>query len=254
METTTQPLTATASSDEPRMSIWARSVAMFARPTAAWTGLERRGQWWFPVVLCILVSVLGTALTYQRAFVPTILAQFDRQVESEQLTQAAADQLAEQMSGPGGMVMNLGSIVVGLPLITLAFALLPWLAAAFMLGRRFRYRDAFVVTAWAGLVSLPAQILTSVLAWTSESMTNLHTGFGVLLPVEDPPSKLMVGLGMFLDQGIGPLAIWYLAVLALGTAALSGAPRRSVILVLGGVWLVVIAILSVLSAIFAPGA
>jgi hypothetical protein len=254
METTAQPLTVTAPSDEPTVSIWARSVAMFARPAQAWAGLERRGQWWFPLVLCILVSVLGTGLTYQRALVPTILAQFDGQVESEQITQAAADQLAEQMSGPIGMGMNLGSIVVGLPLITLAFALLPWLAAGFMLGRRFRYRDAFVVTAWAGLVSLPAQILTSVLAWTNESMTNLHIGFGVLLPVEDPPSKLMVGLGMFLDQGIGPFALWYVAVLAVGTAALSGAPRRSVIMVLGGVWLVVLAIMSVLAAIFAPGA
>jgi len=130
---------------------------------------------------------------------------------------------------------------------------LPWLAAGFMLGRRFRYRDAFVVTAWSGLVSIPAQILTSALAWTNESMTNLHIGFGVLLPAVDPPSKLMVGLGMFLNQGIGPFALWWVAVLALGTAALSGAPRRSVILVLGGIWLVVIAIISVLAAVFAPG-
>ena len=253
METTTQPLTAAALA-EPTMSIWSRSVAVFSRPAQAWTGLERRGQWWFPLVLCILVSVLGTGLTYQRSFMPTILAQFDRQVESEQITQAAADQLAEQMSGPIGMGMNLGSIVVGLPLITLAFALLPWLATGFMLGRRFRFRDAFVVTAWAGLVSLPAQILTSVLAWTNESMANLHIGFGVLLPVEDPPSKLTVGLGTFLDHGIGPFAIWYLGVLVVGTAALSGAPRRSVILVLGCVWLAVLAIISVLAAVLAPGA
>ncbi len=253
MEPMTQPPMASAPS-ESAMSIWSRSVALFARPAEAWTGLERRGQWWFPLVLCMLVPVLGTGLTYQRALVPTILAQFDRQVESEQITQAQADQMAEQMSGPIGMGMNLGSIVVGLPLFTLAFALLPWLAAAFLLGRRFRYRDAFVVTAWAGLVSLPAQILTFALAWTSETMTNLHIGFGVFLPVEDPPSKLMVGLGAFLDQGIGPFALWYLAVLALGTAALSGAPRRSVILVLGGVWLVVNALFSVVAAVFAPGA
>jgi hypothetical protein len=253
MEMMTQP-PATTEQPEPVMSIWSRSVAIFARPTQAWAGLERRGQWWFPLVLCTLASVIGTGLTYQRALMPTILAQFDRQVEQEQITQATADQMAEQMSGPIGMGMNLGSIVVGLSLMTLAFALLPWLATAFMLGRKFRYRDAFVVTAWAGLVSIPAQILTSVLAWTNESMTNLHIGFGVLLPVEDPPSKLMVGLGTFLDQGIGPFAIWYLAVLAVGTAALSGAPRRSVILVLGGIWLVVIAIISVVAAVFAPGA
>jgi hypothetical protein len=253
METTTQP-PVTAAQPEPVMSLWGRSMAVFSRPAQAWTGLERKGQWWFPLVLCVLVSVISTGLTYQRAMVPTQLAQLDRQVEEGKIPPEALDRIERQVSSPATMAITLASIVVALPLMNLVFAVMPWLAAGFMLGRRFRYRDAFAVTAWAGLVSIPAQVLTSVLAWTNETMTNLHIGFGVLLPVEDPPSKLIVGLGTFLDQGIGPFAIWSLAVLALGTAALSGAPRRSVILVLGGIWLVVIAIISVLAAVFAPGA
>jgi hypothetical protein len=111
-----------------------------------------------------------------------------------------------------------------------------------------------VVSAWGGLVGIPAQILTSVLAWVNEGMTNVHTGFGVLLPAEDPPSKLMVGLGTFLDQGIGPLALWSVVVVALGAAALSGGNRRSVVMAMGGIWLVVIAVISVLAAVFGPGA
>jgi hypothetical protein len=252
METTTQPLTASAQ-PEPTMSIWSRSVAMFTRPAQAWTGLERRGQWWFPLLVCVVVSIVGTGLTYRRALVPTQLAQIDRQVEAGQIPPDAIDRIERQVSSPMAMAVTLGSIAIALPVMNLAFALLPWLAAGFMLGRRFRFRDAFVVTVWAGLVSLPAQILTSVLAWTNESMTNLHVGFGILLPVEDPPSKLTVGLGTFLDQGIGPFALWYLVVVALGAAALSGGGRRPVILTLGGLWLVVIAIISVLAAVFAPG-
>jgi hypothetical protein len=253
MEITTQPSTPTAQ-PEPVMSILGRSVAMFARPAKAWAGLEHRGQWWFPLVLCVLVSMIGTGLTYQRAIVPDQLAQIDRQVEAGQIPPDALDRIEQQMSSPATLAITLASIAVVMPLMNLAFATLPWLAAGFMLGRRFRYRDAFVVTVWSGLVSIPAQILTTALAWTNETMTNLHIGFGVFLPVEDPPSKLIVGLGTFLDQGIGPFALWSLAVLALGTAALSGAPRRSVILVLGGIWLVVLAIISVVAAVFAPGA
>lgn len=253
METITQPLT-TPSAPEPALSIWSRTVAVFARPAQAWVGLERRGQWWFPLVISVLVSVVGTGLTYQRAMVPTQLAQIDRQVESGQIPSEAVDRIEQQVSSPVALAITLASIAIAVPVMTLAFALLPWLAAGFLLGRRFRFRDAFVVSAWAGLVSLPAQVLTSVLAWTNESMMNLHTGFGVLLPVEDPPSKLMKGLGIFLDQGIGPFAVWYVVVLALGVAALSGAPRRSVVLALGGLWLVVIAIVSALVALFAPGA
>jgi len=251
METTTQTL---APPEAPTLSLWGRLVAVFARPAQAWSGLERRGQWWFPLCLCVLFSVAGTALTYQRALVPTMLAQMERQAESGQIQPDQLDRIESQVSGPVAMAINVASVAVVLPLVNLAFALLPWLAAGFMLGRRFSYRDSFVVTAWAGLVSIPAQILTSVLAWTNETMTNLHIGFGALLPVEDPPSKLMVGLGTFLDQGIGPLALWYLVVVAIGAAALSGAPRKSVILTLGGLWLVVIAIIAVLAGVFTPGA
>jgi len=253
METMTQPLTA-PTVPEPGFSIWSRSVAVFARPTQAWAGLEHKGQWWFPLVLCILVSVAATGLTYQRALVPTMLAQFDRQVEAGQIPPEAVGRIEEQMTSPVTLAITLASVAVVLPLMNLAFALLPWLAAGFMLGRKFRYRDAFVVTAWAGLVSLPAQILTSVLAWMNGTMTNLHVGFGALLPVEDPPSKLMVGLGTFLNQGIGPLAVWYVVVWALGAAALAGGSRRPVILAVGGLWLLVIAIFSVVGALLAPGA
>jgi hypothetical protein len=253
METMAQPVTA-PTEPRPTLSLWGRSVAVFARPTEAWAGLERRGQWWFPLLVSIVVSVIGTGLTYQRAVVPTQFAQAERQVEEGKLPPEALDQIERQMSSPVTLPITLASIVIILPLVNLAFALLPWLAAGFMLGRKFSYRDAFVVTAWGGLVGVPAQILTHVLAWTNESMTNLHIGFGALLPIEDPPSKLMLGLGTFLDQGIGPFAIWSVLVLALGTAALSGAPRRSVILTLGGLWLVVLAIISVLAAVFGPGA
>jgi hypothetical protein len=250
METTTQ----TPAESGPSMTIWQRTVAVFARPAQAWTGLERRGQWWFPLLLGVLVSVAGTALTYQRAIVPTQLAQIDRQVEAGQIPPEALDRIERQVSGPLPLVISLVSIAIFLPVMNLLFAILPWVAAGFMLGRKFRYRDAFVVTAWGGLVSIPAQILTTVLAWTNETMMNLHIGFGVLLPVEDPPSKLMVGLGTFLDHGIGPFAVWSFVVLALGAAAISGAPRRSVILVLGGLWLAVMAIVSVVAGVMAPGA
>ena len=253
METTTQPQP-TDLVPGPGLPVWSRSVAVFARPAQAWSGLERKGQWWFPLLISIVVALVGTGLTYQRALVPTILERLDRQVEAGQVPPEALDRIERQVSSPAAMGMNLGSIVVMVPLVTLAMALLPWLAAGFLLGRRFSFRDAFVVTSWAGLVQIPAQILTSVLAWTNESMSNLHTGFGVLLPVEDPPSKLFVGLGAFLDYGVGPFYLWYVAVLALGAAALSGAPRRSVLFTLGGVWLGVMAIIAVLAALFAPGA
>jgi hypothetical protein len=241
------------SSPGPSLSLAGRFAAVFARPARAWDGLDRRGQWWFPLLLTTLLAVAGSFALYDRAVVPMTLAQFQRQVEAGQMPAEAMDRIERQMTTNWVRAVNIAAPVVFTPVMTLLVAVLPWVAAGFMLGHRFRYRDAFVVTAWAGLVELPAQIVTYVLAWMNETMQNLHTGFGVLLPVEDPPSKLMVGLGTVLDHGVGPFAIWYVAVLVLGTAALSGAPRRGLAFALGGLWLAAILVWALLAAIFAPG-
>ncbi len=253
MESITQPQTP-AVAPPPGLSLGSRLVALFARPTQAWAGLEKRGQWWFPLLITIVVVMAGMALTYERAVVPMTLERLQRQVDSGQVPASAMARFEEQMRSPVALGMNVGSTIVIVPLMALATALLPWLAVGFMLGHRFRYRDAFVVTAWAGIIGLPAQILTYVLAWMNGTMTNLHIGFGVLLPAEESPSKLITGLGSFLDHGIGPLSLWYVAVMALGAAALSGAPRRRAVLVLGGLWIVIVAIVSAVYGLFAPGA
>jgi hypothetical protein len=253
METTDQPL-APVAAPESEPSLWGRLVAVFARPGQAWSGLERRGRWWFPLTLSLLTTLVGTTVVYQRALVPSNMVQVERMAEAGQIPPEALDKIESDIASPGRMVMSLVGVVVVTGIFFAAFALIPWIGAGFMLGRKFRYRDAFVVTCWANLVTLPAQVLAFVLAWTNESMLNLHVGFGALLPVEDPPSKLMAGLGSFLDQAIGPFAIWHFVVIALGTAALSGAPRKSLLLVLGGLWLVVWGILSVATGLLAPGA
>jgi hypothetical protein len=253
VETTSAPQSP-APEFTPALSLGARTIAVFARPARAWAGLERRGQWWFPLLLSVLVSVGGTLLTYQRAIVPTQREQFERQVEAGKIPPEAMARVEEQLASPIARGATLGSIVVAVPLMTCLFALLPWICAGFMLGRPFRYREAFAVTAWSGLVAIPGQLLTYLLAWLNETMSGLHTGFGVLLPVEDPPSKLLVGLGTFLDQGIGPLALWYVVVVALGAAALTGGDRRRVLLTVGAVWLVVLAIVSIVAGLLAPGA
>ena len=77
-------------------------------------------------------------------------------------------------------------------------------------------------------------------------------GFGAFLPESDTPGKLMVFLGGILDA-IGPFAIWSLAVMILGAAALSGKPRKSVAFTLSAVYLVLWVFFAGLGAMFAPG-
>lgn len=253
METTAIPQ---SPSPEPTrgLSLGARTAAIFARPTQAWGGLERRGQWWFPLLLSVLVTVAGTALVFQRALLPDNIAQIERMAESGQIPPEQAEASVQGMGTPLQMAISVAVVPLGVLFVTLLLALIPWMGAGFMLGRRFRFRDAWVVTCWAGLVTLPAQVLTFALAWLNETLAGVHIGFGALLPVADAPSKLMTGLGSFLDQAIGPFAIWHFVVLALGAAALSGAPRKAVLFTLGGLWLVLWGVLALLGGVLSPGA
>lgn len=236
----------------PSLSVWQRAAAVFARPTAAWSGLESRSQWWFPLVVMMLLNASFAATLHQRALMPMITEAWEEAVSDGRMTAAQVDKMEAFMGGPVGMAMTVGQQVIAWPVILLVSALGVWFGVGFVLGRKFRYRLAFETVAWSSLVTIPAQLLGGALAWSRETMRGLHTGFGILLPESDAPSKLMTALGFFLDA-IGPLALWYLAVVIIGAAAVSGAPRKSVGWVLGGLYLGVMVFFSALGAMFNRG-
>jgi hypothetical protein len=236
----------------PSLSVWQRAVAVFARPTAAWSGLESHSQWWFPLIVMLLLSAAFAAALHQRALMPMLSETWEQAVTDGRMTAAQVDKMEAFMGGPIGMAVTVGQQAIALPIILLVSALGVWFGVGFVLGRKFRYRLAFETVAWSSLVTIPAQLLGGALAWSRETMRGLHTGFGILLPESDSPSKLMTGLGFFLDA-IGPLSIWYLVVLIIGAAAVSGAPRKSVAWVLGGLYLAVMIFFAVLGAMFNRG-
>ncbi len=242
----------TPAQEEPSLSLWARSIAVFVRPTSAWTGLQTRAQWWFPLLVMIVFGAGFAAALHQRAMLPMIMESWDEAVADGKMTAEQVDKMETFMTGPVGMAMTVGQQAIALPIVLLLSALFVWFAVGFVLGKKYRFRLAFENVAWASLVTIPGQVLTGALAWSRETMKGLHTGFGILLPEADPPSKLIAGLGFFLDA-IGPLSIWYLAVLIIGAAALSGAPRKSVGWVIGGLYVALMVCFAAVVAMMTKG-
>ena len=241
---------AAAADGRPSLGLLARTVAIFVRPAAAWSGLESRAQWWFPMVVTLLLTIAGSVALHQRALVPMMADAWDKQVAAGAMTPERADQMERFFASPMGMVASIAPSVIILPIIQLAIALVIWFGVGFVLGTRFRYRLALEVAAWSGLVGIPRQLVAYGLAWSKQSFKGIHDGFGVLLPEVETPSRVMIGVGSFLDA-IGPLAVWYVIIGILGAAALSGAPRKSVAWVLGGLYLAIAAFSSALAAMFA---
>ena len=75
----------------------------------------------------------------------------------------------------------------------------------------------------------------------------------MLVPEPETPNKLITGLTVFLDA-FSPFAAWFLVVVILGTAALSGASRRNVAWVLVMLYLALGAFFAAVNALFIPGA
>ena len=240
-----------AASAAPSVSLARRSVAIFVRPDAAWEGLGERVQWWFPVVVLALTAAGIAALLHQRAMLPMLSDNWRDQVANGVMPADQARNLEAFFGSTRGLLLGAAQQCVVVPAMVLLTGLAVWFGVGFVLGRSFPFRLALEVAAWSSLVTIPAQLITAVLAWSRETLRGIHVGFGLLVPMSDPPSRLGIWLGAVLD-GVGPLAIWYVVVLVLGAAALSGAPRRSVAWVLGSLYLVLVLFVASMGALIAP--
>jgi len=231
--------------------VLSRSIAIFTRPAKAWDGLADHVQWWFPVVCVSLAAAVVAWVLHDRAVVPMLQDTWRDQVANGQMTAEQFHKMDEFFSGPQGMIVSVAQQFVILPIVILLTALVMWFGIGFILGRPTSYRMALEVVAWSSLITIPAQFVTAALAWNRETMKGVHVGFGLLLPDTDTPSRLGVWLGAVLDA-LGPLSIWYVVVLVLGAAAVSGAPRRSVAWVIGSLYVLLVLLFATLGALFAP--
>jgi hypothetical protein len=242
-------MTATAT---PGLSLIERAIAVFARPSQAWGGLRERAQWWFPLLVMVVVAAVSSAVLYQRALVPMLTESWEQQVASGQMQPDQLEQIERFFNSPAGMAFSVGQQVVFMPILILVIALAIWFGSGFVLGTGLKYRLALEVACWSFLIRLPEYLLVTVLAWFKGTMRGVHVGFGILLPDVETPTKLTTSLGVLLDA-IGPFSIWYLVVIIIGAAALSGAPRRSVAWSLGILYLVIMGFVAALAALATPG-
>ncbi len=234
---------------------WTTRVArVFAAPTRAFEHMEGTGRWWIPLLIVLVLEVALGAATYHRVLVPDMVSKWETAVTNGQMPAEQLEKMESFFGGdPRAMAFTLGSVVVMVPLVYLLQALVVWFGAGFVLGAKFRFSQALGVVSWASLVGLPGSLIRYGYGWFRESFQGLHLGLGVLLPEPETPTKLLTGLTVFLDA-ISPFAAWYLAVLVLGTAALTGVPRRNVAWVLVTLYLAFVAFSAAIAALFSPGA
>ena len=195
-----------------RLSPFERSRRIFARPPAAWDDLKDRGQWLFPLLLGLGIWLLLQGLAFDTVTVPMMLDQWSTMVANGRMDATQAQHMEQFFTGnPAARWIVLAQQAIVWPIILLLQALVIWFGAGFVLGTRFRFRQAFDVVCWSGLVKIPELLLFFLMAWRRGTFEGVHLGLGVLVPEAETPSKLQLGLTTFLDF-LGPFEAWWAAV------------------------------------------
>lgn len=243
-----------AASPSPRLSVWTRVLRLFVRPGDAWEGLDAGSRSWFPLLVIVGTEIAVMAATFERALLPDIFARWDDMVSAGRMEPAQVAMLQDGMtSNPVWRWSTIAAPVYGIPLVTLFTAAVLWAVVGFLLGGRLRFRHAWALAAWTGLVMLPFSLLRAALAYAAESYRSVHLGLGVLVPEPETPSKLLTGLTVFLEA-LSPFGAWWLVVLILGAAQLSGVSRRKVAVALAVTYLLFAAGGALFAALFSSGA
>ena len=243
-----------ADSPPARLSPLERTARIFARPSAAWDDLKERGQWLFPFLVTLVLWVALQGLAFDHVTVPMMLDQWSTAVANGRMEPAQAQQMEQFFTGnPAARWIVLTQQAIFWPIAALFQALIMWFGAGFVLGTRFKFRQAFDVTLWSGLVKIPQLLLFFVLAFQRQSFQGVHLGLGMLVPEPETPNKLLTGLTTFLDF-LGPFEVWWGIVVILGVSALTGAPRRNVAWVLVSLYLAFGVLFAAANAFFNPGA
>lgn len=237
----------------PRLSPIERTIRIFAKPSAAWDDLKERGQWWFPLLLGLVLWVVLQGVAFDHVTVPMMLDQWSNAVANGRMEPEQAQRMEQFFTeNPAARWIVLAQQTIVWPIAVLFQALIVWFGAGFVLGTRFKFRQALDVTTWSGLIKIPQLILFFVLAFQRQTFQGVHLGLGMLVPEAETPGKLQVGLTAFLDF-VGPFEVWWGIVLILGVSALTGAPRRNVAWVLVSLYLAFGVLFAAANAFFNPG-
>ncbi len=196
-------------------------------------------NWFVPTVMAIIAGVIYTMVVFSQ---PGVLQnmkdaqnkKMQEMVATGKMTQAQADQnvqMTEKIMTPAVMraVIIIFVFVVN-PISLFLLAGVMWLIGRYVLHAHFEFMKTVEVTGLAGMISVLGAIVAMLLAviYANPAMT---PGPVLLVGHYDPNNKVHMLL-----SALNVMTLWYLGLLALGLARLSGATFWKAAVWLYGLW------------------
>jgi hypothetical protein len=196
-------------------------------------------NWWVPTVIAIIAGVIYTMVVFSQ---PGVLQnmrdaqekKMQEMVAQGKMTQAQADQssqITEKIMTPTNTraIIILFVVIVN-PVSLFLFAGVMWLIGRYVFHGNFEFMKTVEVTGLAAMISVVGAIVSMLLAviYANPAMT---PGPVLLVSHYDPNNKVHMLL-----SALNVMSLWYLGLLALGLARLSGATFWKAAMWLYGLW------------------
>lgn len=238
-------------------NFFSRLIGVYFSPGETFAEIGRNPSFVIPLLVLMLVGGIGAYMLIERVTVPKFFGQgMEQAVAKGQMTQEQANQQLEAMASRAPMIKG-GFFISGL----VQWAIIPLIVAgifkliSMVMGKENEFKPVFTVTIYAmlaiAILSTLVFITTLYLKPVDEiDMQNLGTtNLGALLEMlvgKDGLPKFIMALARWIDL----FAIWMIALLAIGYAAVTRKLKTSTAaFALGGLYAGIAVIAAIIAAI-----
>lgn len=225
-----QPSTTVENPPPPASSLTARLLNVYVAPTEVFDEIKPAPpvtvNWLTPLVLLIIAGIISVLVIFSQ---PGIIQnmrnasekKMQENVAAGKMTQAQADQsnaMVEKIMSPTFFraMGILGAVIVS-PIVLLFNALIVWLLGNFAFHGSFSFSKAVETTGLVMMISVLG-VIVNVLLKVIFANPGITLSPALLVSHFDPTNKVHLTLAALDVTGL-----WFLAVLSLGLARLSGA-------------------------------
>lgn len=240
-----QPPPLVGNSPAPSMSLVSRLTNVFVSPTEVFDEIKisrpKPANWLVPLTLAIIAGIAYTLVVFSQPGVIQRMqdaqeAKFQQMVTKGKMTQAQADQTlatVQKFIGPTFLKISgsFGTIAVNFAILFFG-AFILWLIGTKAFHGNFLYMQAVESVAAAAMINVLGTIVALLLAVIYGNMS-MTPGPVLLVSHFDPTNKfhlMLAALNVFM--------LWYLGVLSIALARLSGASFAKAAAWLYGIWAV----------------
>ncbi len=225
----------------PSKSFVGRLIGVYLSPGETFADVAQRPDFIIPLIIMVVLSLAGTeAFIAKIGMEPVIRWALEHSSRTASMPPDQMEQTITRVVAFQSIFARVGS-VLAVPIMALIVALVGWVAVKSIYGLEMKFKTAFSIAAYAGLVGIINAVMTIVLIFFGDpehaisNPQNLSPScLGFFLNPADTSKPLLAFAG-----SLDVFTIWYLALLGLGFSA--GTARKakfiSLFLIYLGLWL-----------------